>query len=289
MKCFLLSISVFLIAPVLKAQRLYLNIGAGIMNYGGDLQDKEFTLNQAQTAYSLGLGYKLSEHFLVNFNYVNGIVTANDQKSNAGNARRNLNFTTNINEGSLTMEAQWREISEAGDFTPYIFAGLAVYHFNPYTFDTAGVKTYLQPLGTEGQGLPQYPDRKMYKLTQLAIPFGIGIRYAIGDRVTIGAEIDFRKLFTDHLDDASSRSYADTAILRAARGSLAAKLSFRGDELKPPLTFSERIRRGNPDRNDDYYTCLIKLSFALGNASLGSGNGYSKKMRKQNGCPTKVF
>ena len=246
MKCFSIIVLIFFIAPVLQAQRLYLNVGAGLMNYGGDLQDKEFTLNQAQTAFNLGLAYKLSEHFLVNFNYVNGMVTASDQKSATGNYRRNLNFTSNINEGSITLEAQWKDISETGDFTPYIYAGAAVYHFNPYTFDTAGIKTYLQPLGTEGQGLPQYPDRKMYKLTQLAIPIGIGIKYAIADKVTIGVEIGFRKLFTDHLDDASSSSYADTALLRAARGPLAAKLSFRGDELKPPLTFNESFAASGP-------------------------------------------
>ena len=106
MKCFSIIVLIFFIAPVLQAQRLYLNVGAGLMNYGGDLQDKEFTLNQAQTAFNLGLAYKLSEHFLVNFNYVNGMVTASDQKSATGNYRRNLNFTSNINEGSITLEAQ---------------------------------------------------------------------------------------------------------------------------------------------------------------------------------------
>lgn len=289
MKFFSIFILVFFITSSIQSQRFYLDIGGGLMNYGGDLQDKAFTFNQAQPAFSLGLSYKLSDYFSVTANYVNGRVSASDQKSGTTNFKRNLNFTSNINEGSITLKAQWRAVSETGDFTPYIFAGAGVYHFNPYTFDTAGTKTYLQPLGTEGQGLPQYPERQFYKLTQFAIPFGIGIQYAIADNVMLGAEISFRTLFTDHLDDVSSKTYADTALLRAARGQLAAKLSFRADELKPSLAFSDRIRRGNPDRNDNYYTCLIKLSFSLGNSETGSGNRYTRKMRRQNGCPTKVF
>ena len=81
--------------------------------------------------------------------------------------------------------------------------------------------------------------------------------------------------------------YADTSILRREKGELSAKMSFRSDETDNPLQFSDKLKRGNPNRKDAYYLCLIKLSFTLGGAGV-SNTGYFKKMRKQTGCPQKV-
>jgi len=79
-------------------------------------------------------------------------------------------------------------------FSPYVFAGIAVYHFNPFTFDSTGAKIYLQPLSTEGEGLQQYPNVKQYNLVQMAIPFGAGIKLRITDNVVLAYEISFRQI-----------------------------------------------------------------------------------------------
>src|SRR5204863_6605838 len=139
-------------------------------------------------------------------------------------------------------------------FTPYITTGVAVFHYNPYAYTLSGAKVYLRPLRTEGEGLPQYRDRKLYKLNEIAIPFGVGLTYAISDNFMVGAELNFRKTFTDYIDDVSSQRYADTAILRALKGDLSAKMSFRSDETSDPYTFSDRITRGNPNKKDAYYS-----------------------------------
>ena len=173
-------------------------------------------------------------------------------------------------------------------FTPYLFGGAGVFHFNPYAYTPSGEKVFLQPLSTEGEGLPEYPSRKVYKLTQFALPFGGGIKYAISNSVIISAEVGFRKLFTDYLDDVSEEAYADTSILRREKGSISAKMSFRSDETDNPLQFSDKVKRGNPNHKDVYYLCLIKLSFSIGSSGV-SNNGYSKKMRKQIGCPQKIL
>ena len=61
--------------------------------------------------------------------------------------------------------------------TPYVFAGIALYHFNPYTTDTSGTKYFLKPLSTEGEGFVQ--GKNNYNLTQLAIPFGAGVKLSL--------------------------------------------------------------------------------------------------------------
>ena len=48
-----------------------------------------------------------------------------------------------------------------GKFRPYGIIGVGVYHFNPKTQDKNGNWVALQPLHTEGQGFPEYPDRKV--------------------------------------------------------------------------------------------------------------------------------
>ena len=270
------------------SQRLFVHVDGGAINYGGDLQSKVFTLDQSNSFLGGGLYYKISDHFALEGSFGFGKLAASDAKTKSETYRRNLSFYSNITEGSLMVHANLKDVPGSGKFTPYITTGIAVYHFNPYAYALSSEKVYLQPLGTEGQGLPQYPDRKLYSLTQLAIPFGGGLKYAITDNIIVGAEISFRKLFTDYIDDVSSDRYVDTGLLRIARGPLTAKMSYRSDELSNPLDFTNALRRGNPDRNDAYYTILLKLYITLGGNSGGGNVGEFKRMRRQSSCPPKL-
>ena len=64
-------------------------------------------------------------------------------------------------------------------------------------------KFFSAHLGTEGQGDSAYPDRKPYNTMGFCIPFGVGVKYAINDRMNIGLEITHRFTTTDYLDDVS--------------------------------------------------------------------------------------
>jgi hypothetical protein len=262
MKVFSIFLLSILLSGTLHAQTFLVQFGGGLMNYGGDLQPSSYTLNQAHGFVSGGLGIKLSNHFALYYLLGAGKLSASDANPSSKNKKRNLNFTTNIGETSLTLEYNLLDISGLNNFTPYGFAGIGAFGFKPYTFDTAGTKVYLQPLGTEGQEIPNYSDKKLYKLTQLQIPFGFGVKYAISPHLVLAGELGFRKLFTDYLDDVSSRRYADTAILSATRGPVAAELSFRGDEI-PGSTYTLKKVRGNPGSKDTYYTFSIKLFISL--------------------------
>ncbi|MEP7318407.1 MAG: DUF6089 family protein [Panacibacter sp.] len=250
-------------------QRMFFNAGGGLINYGGDLQTKSFTLKQSNLTYSIGATYQFWYNFAVTASILRGKVGATDAKATTpDHVSRNLSFASNITEVSAVFEASLFDVPGEKRFTPYIYEGIAFFHMNPYTFDPSGNKVYLHPLGTEGQGLAQYGNKKQYKLLQFAIPVGIGVKYAITDNLMISGEFGFRKTFTDYMDDVSGRFYADTAVIHAARGALAAKLSFRGDELDPPLKLTTTIPRGNPENKDVYYTCLIKLSYSFRRTSM---------------------
>ncbi len=267
-----------------SAQNLHLNLFGGIATYQGDLQNKRFTLEQSNPSVGVGLSYDLSPKLIARAGYTYGVVEGDDKKNTSvkGNDARNLNFKSAISELHLGLEYNFFNL-EGTSLTPYVFAGIAGFHFNPYTNDTAGNKTFLQPLSTEGQGLSAYPDRKEYKLTQFAIPFGGGVKFKLSETLQVGVEVGLRKLFTDYLDDVST-TYVDEATLFNAKGAKATQLAFRGDEIAPGAAYpADNSQRGNAKRKDLYYFSGIRISKLL-NGNGGGGNNKSKT-----GCPRSVF
>lgn len=270
------------------AQDIYLNVLAGFSNYQGDIQSKRFTLDQAGFAFGAQVLYELSPRFSLRGGITYGKVKASDAKGETtAQVQRNLNFQSNIFEGHAAVEIQLMDIY-AKKISPYVFGGIALFKYNPFTFSATGRKVYLQPLSTEGQGLQAYPDRKPYKLTQFSVPFGGGIRLAVSDNLRIGFEAGLRKTFTDYLDDVSNK-YADQVRLLDERGQESVDLAYRGDELAGGAPYpTENDLRGNPKSKDWYYFAGITIGIRL----LGEGESYnpnagSKKYRM--GCPKNVY
>ncbi len=260
------------------AQPFSVGIFGGISNYQGDLTNKAIVGKNTKPALGLTANYDLSGRVTLRGGLTFASVSAND-KYNAESAKaRNLNFHSNLTEVSLLAEFNVFSL-DAIRWTPYAFGGLAVYHFNPYTLDGEGLKTFLQPLSTEGQGIAGY-STKPYALTQLALPFGGGIKYAFSDNVRIGLELGMRKLFTDYLDDVST-NYADEMDLLSAKGARAVELAYRTDELEggDPTYPAKGQQRGGAKEKDWYYFSGLHLTFRLG--SDGGGKG-----KYGVGCPT---
>jgi Domain of unknown function (DUF6089) len=269
----------------LKAQQWTADFFVGTANYQGDLLEKRYTMQNSKFAAGFGAGYKFNGHFKVRTLLSFGKVTADDKdNTDPFLVARNLNFFSNISELSLTVHYDILDLNYHR-VTPYLFAGLGIFHFNPYTYDSMGNKVMLKPLSTEGQGLTAYPDRKPYSLMQFNIPFGAGIKFAINENISLAWEIGLRKTFTDFLDDLST-TYVDEATLLAERGPVAASLAYRGDELKnsPGVYPPDGTVRGGPEFKDWYYFSGITASYNLPvgltkrNSKLGSTS-----------CPKPVF
>ncbi len=242
------------------AQDFHLTAFTGISNYQGDLQPKGFTFQQANAAIGVGALYEVNERLYLRANVTFGKIKGDDKRY-ARNASRNLSFSSPITDIHLGVEYDILNSYERA-FVPFVFTGLSIFNFNPSTQDSAGLgQVFLQPLGTEGQG---FNGTNKYKRTQLAIPFGAGVKYSVSDNVKIRLEIGFRKTFTDYLDDVST-VYANPAALAANNGPLALSISYRTDEL-PGSSKSypgpNRIR-GNPKQKDWYYFAGIGVSFRI--------------------------
>lgn len=269
-------------ACLTQAQGLRFTAFAGVSNYQGDLQDKKFTFQEAHPALGIGIAYEITEQFYVTAGFKTGKLSGADNNVSK-NSTRNLSFSTPLNEFQVGFEYDLLNVNEIG-FVPYLFAGAAVYHFNPSALDSTGNKVYLQPLGTEGQGF--YNGRTKYKLTQFSIPFGGGLKFAVNDNIRVGFEIGFRKAFTDYIDDVST-TYVDKNLLLANNGQRAVDFAFRGGELKTGLTYpADGKVRGNPSSNDWYYFSGISVSFRIGDGSNNTGRSGA---RSSTACPMRVY
>lgn len=271
---------------IVSFSQVHVGVFGGIGNYQGDLIGNIYVGKLTRPAIGITGSYDLSRHLTLRAGVTFAQVAGSDKYNSKDYLKlRNLSFESNILEASLVAEYYTFDF-DTKRWSPYVFGGLAMYHFNPYVLTTDDEKIFLKPLSTEGQGLANYPEVKPYKLTQLALPFGAGAKYAINDNVRIGAEVGLRKLFTDYLDDIST-NYADQADLINERGQLAAQLAYRGDEVAGgnPTYPAKGAQRGSAEQKDWYYLTGLTLSFRLGNGPLFNGGGGGGRKRSGYGCP----
>lgn len=192
-----------------------------------------------------------------------------------GRYERNLSFRSNITEFSAMAELHPLFIFKSYDdeydrepprASPYLVGGVGFFSFNPQA-KLGNTWVDLQPLSTEGQGFSQYSTRTPYKLNQLCIPFGVGVKYELSPLFNLRAEFVYRKLNTDYLDDVST-TYIDPSVyynyFTGSKLNNALLLNDRQYELNPSHVTSPGDQRGNPSNNDAYFTFNIKASLIFG-------------------------
>lgn len=264
-----------------KKERLEYHIGLGGSNFLGDLGGKDAIgtndfqdLEMSQTRFSIstGLRYRWKPRVYVNGIFTYGKLSGRDNLTQEFfRSYRNLSFKTDIYEFTLNGEYalireslghRYRLMGVRGrrgyDYSFYIFAGVGVFHFDPKT-KLDGVWYRLKPLSTEGQGFVE--GRKDYKLTQLCLPVGFGMRYAFNRKLGIGFRYGLRKTFTDYIDDVST-TYVDPQILLENRGPISVALADRSDKNFPYIT-KPGEQRGDPRDKDSYMFFEFSISYKL--------------------------
>ena len=211
--------------------------------------------------------------------------------------QRNLDFKTTVYEGYIALEIfPTMLLNSKSEYEPrlrpYGLVGIGVFHFNPMgsLTDAAGNKTwyYLHPLRLEGQGMPEYPYSKPYKLTQINIPLGAGLKYYASERINVSMEVLYRKTFTDYIDDVSTK-YIDpnsyTKYLSGQEATLAYKLSDKSiGIIYPGMTrYPAGTQRGDVKKADTYFSVVLKVGVRLGPIYESS---FAKRAARQTRCPS---
>ncbi|NSL87042.1 outer membrane beta-barrel protein [Chitinophaga sp. Mgbs1] len=263
------------------AQDWHVGAFVGITNYSGDLVKQKVDLKYTRPALGLLVRRDINRYLSIRGAFTWGIVTGADStSSDKALLARNLSFKSNVFEGSLIAELNFLDIEEK-NFTPYVFLGVGGFGFDPFAKDLSGNKVRLRPLGTEGQGLPEYPGRQPYDLFSFSFPFGAGVKAILNDHWTLGFEIGLRPTLTDYLDDVST-NYVDQNTLLAYRGQKSVDMAYRGDEVSgkliPGIYPRDGEVRGSAKYKDWYSFSGVTITYRLGGSS---GWGRQKAMR----CP----
>ncbi|MBV7530597.1 DUF6089 family protein [Chitinophaga sp. sic0106] len=249
------------------AQDWHVGAFLGISNYSGDLVEQKVDLKYTRPALGILVRKDFNRYFSLRGAITYGVAAGADStNANTALVARNLSFRSRIIEFALIGELNFLDIDEKG-FTPYVFAGIAGFGFDPQAKDQSGNWVRLRRLGTEGQGLPQYPDRLPYDMFTVSVPFGVGFKAILSDRWTLGFELGLRPTITDYLDDVS-KTYVDQNTLLAYRGQASVDMAYRGDEVSKltPGTYPvDGSKRGSDKYKDWYGFTGFTITYRLGN------------------------
>lgn len=227
--------------------------------YIGDLNpSKHFVYSKP--AFGAIFRYNLTTRYSLRFTATYGSVYGNDADAeDPFMVQRNLSFTSDILELAFGVELdlfKYRINDMKYPITPYFFYEIAYFKMNP-TGEMNGEDYSLQALGTEGQGT-SLSDKNPYKLNQLSVPLGIGLKFNLRARLAVSFEYGIRKTFTDYLDDVSGR-YVDPDLLAAYNGSLAADFSDRS--INDNGLSNVGFNRGNSSNKDWYVFYGMMITF----------------------------
>jgi hypothetical protein len=240
--------------------------GVGAGHYFGDLNTRA-KLNRPKMAASLffrkNFGNYIAVRLAGSFTQLGYSDVYNDH--NEFMRRRNLSFNSKVWELGLQGDFNfYRFMPGEPDFrfTPYITLGVSAFSYDPYAY-LRGEKYHLRQWGTEGQ-YDTASRLSPYGTMALAIPFGVGVKYALNERINIGFEIVHRFTNTDYLDDVS-RTYPGAAAFPPnpdGSPSVGFLLSDRSYETGAPIGIKGQ-QRGNSQNKDQFVTALFYLSFNL--------------------------
>jgi hypothetical protein len=292
-----------LLSAQLFSQTNQFGISGGISNFLGDLGKKppdgkvyfgDVEASLFRPAFGVFYRHGFNRWIAVKTSAIYGRIEGDDRLSHYKEFMddawmrkyRNLHFKSHIFEIAVMGEISLMPYTAGSTkrrFAPYITAGVALFSFNPKA-DFKGEKVRLQPLGTEGQGMPGY-DKK-YALIQPAFPVGFGLRYNITSFITVALEFGHRFTLTDYMDDVSTVYPNKADIFNFYDAPTAEKiyvLSRRSVESDLEGRYSNITangqQRGNPGGKDAYLFSMASLSYVLGKRP----NKYSKNPMKSKG------
>lgn len=230
--------------------------------YIGDINPNKHFNQFTKPAGGVLVRYNFNRRAALRAGFTMGSIEAHDSYASSGwQKQRNLSFRSPVRELATLFEFNFLDYKMGGKesetLSPFIFIGIAGFNFAPQG-QIDGNWSDLQPLGTEGQGFAGGASANKYKLMQVSIPFGIGIKTNFSKGICLGVEWGMRKTFTDYLDDVGTRYY-NPILLAEERGRRAALLA---DPSSQRQTNTGK-QRGTPSGNDWYSFFGLALTIKI--------------------------
>lgn len=276
--CILFSLLPHLLeAQYWRRRPFEIGFGIGGANLLGDLGGRspgdghrfiDFDVLLTRPSLTVFTKYTFADRWKAKLGLLGGYVSANDKHSgNESRKLRGLSVVTPFVE--LMPSVEWyilkntrgRYYSMRGirgawkkKLAASVYGGLSIVYFDPRAKDNNGKYVRLAPLNTEGQGLPGGPDD--YSQITIGLASGINVYYDITKKWTLGLDLGIKMLATDYFDDVSGRYYKDSQLFIAQYGEEAYLMS----DKRPVGRKTEGGIRGNPDKNDAFWTVMFTIS-----------------------------
>lgn len=161
---------------------------AGVSYYFGELNPPATgQFRFVHPAFGMLLRRNYNSRFALKSTLIYGNLSGSDARAGISTfeKNRNLAFKSMLVELSGHIEFMFYEFKVKDlnpYYSPYVFAGLSVFYFNPR---------------------PKIPE-KPYSPVTPAFPFGAGVKLKFSHRLLMGLEWGFRRTFTDYIDDIST-------------------------------------------------------------------------------------
>jgi hypothetical protein len=173
------------------SQKSEVGFGLGVFNYTGDIV-RTYDITTSRPAATVFYRSNISKVISLRTALTGGQLSASDRHKPIDSfaIKRNSSFDIFLLELSTTFEyhfLDWRDDRRRLRFTPYLFAGVALFGISGNNAKTAS-----------------------YSNVQLSIPFGVGMKYVLNPKYYIGVEFGTRKTFFSYLDNLSTSTNTST-------------------------------------------------------------------------------
>lgn len=237
---------------------------------------KDVNTNMITSGIALKYLYPLNPVLAFRFNYNYGKLAAADYKlgptDGSGRYIRNLSFRSSLHELSTGFQLnfskqQYDALQQEvyNRFSAFLYTGVGVFFFNP-TATLDGNIYHLRDFSLEGQGMQEAGNVSKYATKSLCIPVFAGVEYMLQPGLSIVAELQTRKSFTDYIDDASKK-YIDPALFdkyfTPEKARIAKALHDRSGELNGGVNrLKQGELRGKPAK-DTWIALSVGIVFRL--------------------------
>ena len=258
-----------------KFLRNEFSFGLGASSFLGDLGGanrigshnivgyRDFEFKATRPAIQIGYRRFFSPNIAAKANFIFGQVSGNDALTQETYRKnRNLHFKSPIAELAVQVEYfPFREYfghiyrsngvvgKRVNHLSPYLFGGIGGFWYNPKA-KYNGTWEKLRPLKTEGVE---------YGSFSIALPVGLGLKYAIDKQWSIGLEVGIRYTFTDYIDDVST-VYVD----QSNESPMVQYLSNPALNEQGQTNWTQPgQQRGSSQSNDSYVFTILPVNYKL--------------------------
>lgn len=237
-------------------QKWEVGLGAGTTGYMGDLNpNNPFLFKNLGGSLSVKRNLDPTWGIRANASFLPISWTEGDLTPSPFNPK----FHNNVLELSILGEFHFFKFIGGGDYnpyTPYIFAGIAGIHHNPYVH-IADEKINLMDLEINGDREGNAIKNNNYALS---IPFGVGFKYNIKGPLTLGLELTYRTAFNNHLD--AIGGYYKFQPIDGTKESNTMLKNYLSNSFDPTQTLDKTLR-GTGNKNDGYMSGFITLTYTF--------------------------